>query len=158
MLTLLHLNIVAMFCISVTCKTIEGPERRVGQCKGTIRLISPCGLIQDYRKDVAHINFKAAKAVLEGCGCYRLHERKNYRGRTFTVDTQGEHKVLLRRVRSVAKVSCSRATLSKRMLPVDAYVSVVIHHKKSHKRRRHSKKKKSMNIRKYLQVFDSKTS
>ena len=128
--------------ILVHGKTIEGADNKLGQCKGLIRLISPCGLSLEYRKDRAHINFKAAKAVLEGCGCYRLHERKNYRGKTYHVNTIGEHKVPLKRVRSIAKVPCSSESMvSKDMLPHGSYVSVVF--KRKNKKNRHIKKKKT---------------
>ena len=94
-------------CSFADGKSLEGPEGEFGECKGLVRLISPQGMIQEYSEDKKQIKFKAAEAVLVGCGCFRLFEKKNMRGRSFYVNKFSEHSVPLHRVRSLTKVDCS---------------------------------------------------
>ena len=97
---------IALLGNNVAGKSLEGVESEFGECRGLVRLVSPCGLPLEYKETKAHINFKAATAVLEGCGCFRLFERKNSKGRSLFINMIGEHSVPLKRVRSIAKVSC----------------------------------------------------
>ena len=94
-------------CSFVDGKSLDGPPGEFGECKGLVRLISPQGMIQEYSEDKKQIKFKAAQAVLVGCGCFRLFEKKHMLGRSFYVNKFGEHSVPLHRVRSLARVDCS---------------------------------------------------
>jgi hypothetical protein len=77
-----------------------------GECKGLVRLISSCGFVQEFKDTEKHLNFNANKLVLEGCGCFRLFERRGHRGKSYLVNQNGKQKVPLRRVRSMAKIKC----------------------------------------------------
>ena len=87
-----------------------------------------------------HISFNAAKTVLEGYGCYRLHERKNYRGRSMSVSVRGVHDVTLGRVRSISKISCASPAIRKQETPRGrgSYIFIRFKAKKHCKKRRHN--------------------
>ena len=95
---------ISLFGIYAAEMYLEGSENRLGECDGLLWLLSSCGLSMEYRERPEHLNFKAAKTVLEGCYFFRLFERKNNRGRSFSVYEIGEHRVHLKRVRSLAKI------------------------------------------------------
>ena len=74
-------------------------------CKGSLVLGVPTGVIvlQGYEtRSVPGVNW----AVLQGCGCYRLFNRKNFRGRSYLADKEGLHTVDFNRIKSVQKVTC----------------------------------------------------
>ena len=101
---------ISLFGIYAAEMYLEGSENRLGECEGLLWLLSSCGLSMEYRERPEHLNFKvkAAKTVLEGCYFFRLFERKNNRGRSFSVYEIGEHRVHLKRVRSLAKIYCTQ--------------------------------------------------
>ena len=101
----LYFIIFATACLMVEGKSLEGRGRN-SECEGSLRLVSPYGLAHKYVENTPHIRFNAAMAELKGCGCYRLHERKNYRGKSFTLTKHGRHVVTLRKVRSISKIAC----------------------------------------------------
>ena len=49
--------------------------------------------------------------VLEGCGCYRLHEKTKRRGKSYYVNKIGEHSIPLRKIGSLVKIPCSREAM-----------------------------------------------
>merc|ERR1739842_16544 len=103
----IYFIIIATVCLMVEGQSIEGQRRNFAECEGSLRLVSPCGLAHKYQENTPHMRFNAAKAVLEGCGCYRLHEGRKYRGRSFDITARGRHVVTLRKVKSISKISCS---------------------------------------------------
>ena len=126
-----HIMMLIMFCYQINGKSIVGAKNE-DECKGLIRLRSSCGFVQEYRKDQRHLNFNAAKAFLEGCGCYRLYERRRHRGKSYTVDKIGEHTILLRRVRSLTKIMCpgDAMVLNDIASPINLSNVVVLEHKR----------------------------
>ena len=99
--------ICSLLVIFTHGQSIEGEENGSEKCNGLIILISSAGDVEEFKEDHKNINFKASKAVLKGCECYRLYERKKNRGRSYYVNKIGKHSIPLRKVGSLAKVSCS---------------------------------------------------
>ena len=129
-----HIMMLTTFCYQIHGKSIVGP-RNEDECRGLIRLRSSCGFVQEYSGDQRHLNFNAAKAFLEGCGCYRLYERRKHRGKSYTVDKIGDHTIFLRRVRSLEKIKCPGEAI----LP-----NVVVHeHRRKNRRKKKNNKKNS---------------
>ena len=89
--------------------SVVGYLRKLGHCEGRLELISRKNLKVVYTKTSTKMLFKPTKAILTGCQCFRLFERRNGKGRSFLLDTLGETSVPLRRVRSLYKVSCDRS-------------------------------------------------
>ena len=127
--------IFATFCLLAEGESLVGQKRFLRKCEGSLRLVSPCGQSHKYLEKTPHIRFKAAMAVLEGCGCYRLHERKNYRGKSFTLTKHGRHAVTLKKVRSISKISCSSDDGTKEDTSFRPDISIM-------KIRKHCKKKR----------------
>ena len=132
-------NIFAIFCLMVEGKTLEGQSRDLADCEGSLSLVSPCGVAHNYQENTSHIRFNAAKAVLEGCGCYRLHERKNYRGKSFTVAARGRHVVTLRKVRSISKISCSPPVRTRKNSHSVPHLAIIMKVKNQCKNKRYEK-------------------
>ena len=92
--------------------TCPCPDIWSAQCLGPalqmLRLVSPEGSVQEYNSSRGKM--KTVKAVLEGCGCYRLYSRHHSRGSSFYVSKRGKQYVPLRVVRSVERVQCSQGT------------------------------------------------
>ena len=130
----LYFIIFAPVCLMVEGKSLEGRGRN-SECEGSLRLVSPCGLAHKYKGNTPHIGFNAAMAVLKGCGCYRLHERRNYRGKSFTVTKHGRHVVTLKKVRSISKITCSSDDGTKEDTSFRPDISIM-------KIRKHCKKKR----------------
>ena len=105
-------------------KSLKITENNLADCQGLVRLISPDGVTQEFRESKKQIKSKATKAVLEGCGCFRLFERKHQRGRSFYVNKIGEQEVPLARVRSLARVNCSNEGF-----PSGSFVRIDFDHK-----------------------------
>ena len=134
-----HVNIFAILCLMVEGKTLEGQGRDLAECEGSLSLVSPCGVTLKYQENTPHIRFNAAKAVLEGCGCYRLYERKNYRGKSFAVTERGSHVVTLRKVRSISKVSCSPPVRARENSHNVPHVAIIMKVKNQGKIKRYEK-------------------
>ena len=96
---------ISLFGIYAAEMYLEGSENRLGECEGLLWLLSSCGLSMEYRERPEHLNFKAAKTVLEGCYFPRLFERKPTEEGVFLI---GEHRVPLNKVRSPAKIYCAQ--------------------------------------------------
>ena len=79
-------------------------------CPGFVKLYSNVSEDEVVSEDVdIKPRIKVTKVLMEGCGCFSLHSRKNGRGRSFFLPRQGEFEVHMT-VGSVRKVSCgSRA-------------------------------------------------
>ena len=100
--------LIFMFTLpSTPGQLIFGQERRTGFCSGSIKMVSPSREVAVFRDVEGNINMKASIVSVEGCGCYRLFEKKNYRGRSYHADRMGEHRIHLRKVKSLLKVPCS---------------------------------------------------
>ena len=99
---------MTFFAISAYGQAIKGKEYDIGECKGLIQLISSAGDVEEFKENQLDIDVKATKAILKGCGCYRLYQRKDKRGRSYYVNKIGEHSIPLRKIGSLAKVPCSR--------------------------------------------------
>jgi len=50
---------------------------------------------------------RVTTVIKEGCGCFRLHDGASGRGRSVTLVENGEHKLTIKRVKSLYKISCS---------------------------------------------------
>eukprot|EP00092_Neocalanus_flemingeri_P031759 GFUD01034499.1.p1 GENE.GFUD01034499.1~~GFUD01034499.1.p1 ORF type:complete len:167 (+),score=26.65 GFUD01034499.1:140-640(+) len=103
--------ICSLLIVSAYGQAIVGQENGKGDCKGLLKLISTAGDVEEYTEDQRDLNVKPAKAILEGCACYRLFERKNKRGRSYYVNKIGEHSIPLKKVGSLAIVPCSREAM-----------------------------------------------
>ena len=75
-------------------------------CRGSIKLLTQAGQVAVVREVERSVKIVVTRAVVEGCGCYQLFERRNYRGRTYHARRTGEHQVGLRKVKSVRKIPC----------------------------------------------------
>ena len=126
----LYFNIFATLCLLVEGKSVEGQKRYLTECEGSLRLVSPCGVSHKFQDNTPHIRFNAAQAVLEGCGCYRLYERKNYRGRSVAVTEGGTHVITLRKVRSISRISCSPPSKTTENIHRVSHVAIFIKVKK----------------------------
>merc|ERR1711936_1514504 len=89
---------------------IDAEDTDKGECKGSLTLLNSAGDIIEIKEDTAIT--KVEKATVEGCGCYRLYERKNKRGRSYYINKNGEHILPLRTVGSIALAPCSKAALA----------------------------------------------
>ena len=142
-----HIMMLTTFCYQIHGKSIVGP-RNEDECRGLIRLRSSCGFVQEYSGDQRHLNFNAAKAFLEGCGCYRLYERRRHRGKSYTVDKIGDHTIRLRRVRSLEKIKCPGDVMLPNDLALPIKFSNVVVHEHKRKNRRKGKNNKKYGNRK----------
>ena len=101
---------VLILCLAqlsqMRASVIEGSDRLLSQCEGQIKLFTDSGEVRVFREAERKTNLAVNTAVLEGCGCFRLFEKKNFRGRSYQVKNMGEHKIGLRRVRSLFKTTC----------------------------------------------------
>eukprot|EP00092_Neocalanus_flemingeri_P051808 GFUD01060374.1.p1 GENE.GFUD01060374.1~~GFUD01060374.1.p1 ORF type:complete len:110 (-),score=18.18 GFUD01060374.1:275-604(-) len=105
-MTDLFLLIFVLFISSGTGQMIVGADMTTEFCNGSIKLYSAFGEVAVFTEVQSKMMIKAHTALVEGCGCYRLYERKNYRGRSYHANRREEHHIGLRRVKSLALVPC----------------------------------------------------
>ena len=100
--------IVFITSTATSGQVISGVNRRTNHCNGSsIKLYSASVLVAVFREVQRNINIKVSSALVEGCGCFRLNEKKNHRGRSYLANRLGKHKINLRGVKSVLKIPCS---------------------------------------------------
>ena len=128
-------------CNSCIWKFFMG-RGKSAECKGLVSLISSCGFVQEFKDTEGHLNFNAAKVVLEGCGCFRLFERRGHRGKSYLVNQNGKQNVPLRRVRSMAKIKCpgKKKNFAKKTFIHGSPTWVMIHYKRTQLTRKIRKK------------------
>merc|ERR1712106_260400 len=81
---------------------IAGDKR--SECFGSITLNNNSDLT--FYSSVSDINLEVHTVRMEGCGCFRLHQRNGGRGRSLRINQQGVTKVALGRVRSIVTEQC----------------------------------------------------
>ena len=99
--------ILTIIAVPISGTVLVGAGIESSECKGKLTLIAPCGMEMNYFKNESKIDFNAAKVKVEGCSCFRLFERQDFRGKSFLV-TKGRKKKVTFRVRSLARVICPR--------------------------------------------------
>eukprot|EP00092_Neocalanus_flemingeri_P055675 GFUD01065855.1.p1 GENE.GFUD01065855.1~~GFUD01065855.1.p1 ORF type:complete len:117 (+),score=15.64 GFUD01065855.1:79-429(+) len=78
-------------------------------CIGTLTLHGLDGAETAVTEDVNIMRVTVERVVMEGCGCFTLHSRTRFRGRSYSLRTRGEHsraKTGFGRVKSVKRVEC----------------------------------------------------
>ena len=93
-----------------------------GECKGSVTLYE--GSTETVVTKDENVKVSVDKIKLEGCGCFRLHDKKNGRGRSFFLGRQGEYtgeEMGLRKVRSVRRVECESLAM-----PVWGVIVIVV--------------------------------
>ena len=102
----LKLSILLVCAVCVPGRFISGGPLHYNKCVGSISLVTVHGDVYKFNESQEKVNIKATKAVLEGCGCYRLFERRKYKGRSYQVTRGGEQDIYIKKVRSVARTRC----------------------------------------------------
>merc|ERR1711892_1640840 len=93
-----------------------------GECKGSVTLYegsTETGVTKD-----ENVKVSVDKIKMEGCRCFRLHDKKKGRGRSFFLGKQGEYtgeEMGLRKVRSVRRVDCESLAM-----PVWGVIVIVV--------------------------------
>merc|ERR1711970_1285569 len=79
-------------------------DDKKSECVGSIILNNNSSLT--IRSTVPEMNLKVWTVRMEGCGCYRLHQRTRGRGRSLRIFQQGITMVTMGRVRSIVTEQC----------------------------------------------------
>ena len=109
----IKINLISvLLAVSVSGQAIVGKANEEPDCEGSIELIAADGKVMEVTEDQEDISMKAVTAVSRGCGCYRLYEKPERRGRSYLMDKIGEHGIPLRMVGSLATVPCSRGAMA----------------------------------------------
>merc|ERR1711892_407788 len=93
--------------VSVCYGNVFDVKENEGECKGSVTLYE--GSTETVVTEDENVKVSVDKIKREGCGCFRLHDKKNGRGRSFFLGRQGEYTgedMGLRKVRSVRRVEC----------------------------------------------------
>merc|ERR1719228_1003741 len=93
-----------------------------GECRGSVKLYE--GSKETLVTKDENVKVTLDRVILEGCGCYTLHSKKNWKGRSFSMDKSGEYtggEIGWSKVRSVKRVPCD--TLA---MPVWAVIIIVL--------------------------------
>ena len=109
----IKINLISvLLAVSVSGQAIVGKANEEPDCEGSIELIAADGKVMEVTEDQEDISMKAVTAVSRGCGCYRLYEKTERRGRSYLMDNIGEHSIPLRMVGSLTTVPCSRGAMA----------------------------------------------
>ena len=101
-----------LLAVSVSGQAIVGKGNEEPDCEGSVELIAADGKVMEVTEDKEDISMKAVTAVSRGCGCYRLYENTERRGKSYLMDNIGEHSIPLRMVGSLVTVPCSRGAMA----------------------------------------------
>eukprot|EP00092_Neocalanus_flemingeri_P000260 GFUD01000280.1.p1 GENE.GFUD01000280.1~~GFUD01000280.1.p1 ORF type:complete len:117 (+),score=22.40 GFUD01000280.1:104-454(+) len=89
-------------------RIMETPDM-VSVCIGTLTLYGLDGSETVVTEDVHSMRVTVERVVMEGCGCFTLHSRPTFMGRSYNLRTRGEHsraETGFGRVKSVERVEC----------------------------------------------------
>ena len=81
-------------------------DEKDSHCVGSIILNNNSSLT--FKSSVPEMNLSVWMVRMEGCGCYRLHQRTRGRGRSLRIFQQGITRVTMGRVRSIVMEQCFR--------------------------------------------------
>ena len=81
-------------------------------CEGSLKLITAGGDEVEVTEDMEEMDIEVVKAVTEGCGCYRLWEKSNKRGKSFHLNSIGTHSFPIRKVGSLSYTACGRGAMA----------------------------------------------
>merc|ERR1711892_1477633 len=115
---------LVLICLLSYCQCdLIDVEGKGGECQGSVTLYE--GSTETVvTKDENNLKVSVDKVKMEGCGCFRLHEKKNGRGRSFFLGRQGEYtgdETGLRKVKSVRRVECESLAM-----PVWGVIVIVV--------------------------------
>ena len=109
-------HLLLLFSVLLLLKCLDGREMvskifvapdMVGDCVGSVTLYE--GFEETVVTKNQNVDIIMDKVKMEGCGCFRLHSRPQWRGRSYFLGRTGEHTVEeigWSRVRSVGRVEC----------------------------------------------------
>ena len=87
-------------------------ETKEGECKGSVTLYE--GSEETVVTKDENMRLTVDKMKVEGCGCWRLYNKKGGRGRSYFLTRRGEQMgedIGWRKVRSVRKVECDSTAM-----------------------------------------------
>jgi len=82
------------------------------ECVGSLILNEDPKL--SFQSSVDKINHKVHTVRLQGCGCFRLYQRKRYKGRSIQIGTQGISRHNMVRIGSIAKEVCGSYNINRK--------------------------------------------
>ena len=88
-----------------SCYLIRGAPPPT-QCRGRLLLYSSSSQVMAVNKIEPSVGVRANRAVVEGCGCYRIFKRRNFKGRSSMVEVGRINQSSPARIKSVLRVPC----------------------------------------------------
>ena len=85
---------------------IYNPLGEDKNCVGSLGLYKDNALVGTFSGTEDAVWEEPNRAVLQGCGCFVLYHKKKGEGESFYVDRAGEHRIPLKKVRSMYRVQC----------------------------------------------------
>ena len=102
---LLTLSAAVLYMSLIQCDFINTEVDSTGECSGSIMFEGNPSL--KFSSDNTLIRGLRVTTVLkEGCGCFRIHSRKNGKGKSKTLIKNKHYTLNIGRVRSLFKITC----------------------------------------------------
>ena len=116
------LFVTAMVCMT-ECNVLDSGDKNSGECKGNVVLYE--GSEETKVTEDGDVDLVVDKVMVEGCGCFTLHSKKEGRGKSFflrsTDGVASPSDMGWARVRSVRKVACEN-----RAMPLWGVIIIVV--------------------------------
>ena len=101
------LLLVLMYFMSVIYPQVFEDQRIRADCRGTLTFRNGSGLT-NVNESQLNIKIMSTRVMLSGCGCFRLFEKRNGKGKSQLIKRQGWQKIALKTVKSITNIICDR--------------------------------------------------
>jgi hypothetical protein len=93
-------------------------QRSRSDCRGTLTFRNGSGLI-NVNESQLNIEIISRRVILNGCGCFRLFEKRNGKGKSQLIKRHGWQKIVIKTIKSITKIKCYKIN-SYHILKVDS--------------------------------------
>ena len=110
-----------MYFTSFSYPRVFEDQRIRADCRGTLTFRNGSGLI-NVNESQLNIEIISRRVILNGCGCFRLFEKRNWKGKSQLIKSHGWQRIVIKTVKSITKIKCYN---------IDFYPILKIHIEKS---------------------------
>ena len=120
-----HILLWVLMCFTTVIHTLVIEDHRTRpHCRGWLVFRTSSGHNTTTVSE-SELNTKIVAPVVQlaGCGCFRLFERPRWAGRSQVIARQGVHRVVIRHIRSVARIGCPQLEPVSTSVQADSYAA-----------------------------------
>ena len=101
-----HVLLLVLMCFtSVINPQVFEDQRIRADCRGTLTFRNGSGLT-NVNESQLNIKIMSTTVLLNGCGCFRLFEKRNGKGKSQLIKRHGWQRIVIKTIQSITKIKC----------------------------------------------------